>query len=126
MPRKKLTDVDVLHNIIEDVKRVYREINIRQIRLCYLFSTLKDEWTKEMEDGYGSFNYFLADIGTSITVAEPMIRMGKYFRKQNVKVEQIEDIPWTKLNLASIKELELDDEMISNLRELSYTAIKDL
>lgn len=126
IPTRKLSDYEVLHNIMEDIRRAHKEINIRKVRMCYLLSMLKEQWTSSMEQGYGSFNYFLAELGTSITIEEPMIRIGKYLRKQGVDVEQVEDIPWTKLNLASIRDFELDDEMISNLRELSYTALKSL
>ena len=114
---------------MEEIIRLLKEdligLNRKKLKVGFILNEIYDllEEDPDYQEAYGNFKQFLADpqIAISFKQVKPLMTATKWCKDNHLQLEDVQDIPLSKLNILYKNEVPLDEETLYELRELSYT-----
>lgn len=114
-----------MEKIIEESRKLLKSIDQQQV--LFGFISLKVEEFLNNEENqvqYGTFKSFLAECGQSLKQITPFKEAARWCEEVGISKEEAMNIPVSKLYLLARLETPMSDDLLYNLKELSYSDLK--
>lgn len=114
-----------MEELVKEIKKSFNTISNRQLKLGWLLNEIYKSFEDyEFQEAYGTFPAFIAESGKSVKQVRPFMNAAQWVKENGLTLEDVQDIPITKLNLMVKYQVPLTDDLLYDLRELAYSDLQ--
>ena len=114
-----------MEELIKEIRKSFNSISNKQLKLGWLLNEILEHFEDyEFQEAYGTFPAFIAESGRAIKQVKPLMCAAKWVKDNGYTLEDVKDIPITKLNLMYKFEVPYSGDLVYDLRELAYTDLQ--
>lgn len=114
-----------MEELVKEIRKSFQQISNKQLKLGWLLNEIYESFEDyEFQEAYGTFPAFIAESGKSIKQVRPFMNAAQWVKESGLTLNDVADIPITKLNLMFKCQVPISDDLLYDLRELAYSDIR--